>query len=108
MTSYNVHKLFEEIERVVKSDLSVAAALLHIIQFCEAARPHPDWAALRTLEVEGDLRQLQQWLETLIRETPPPAAITGLWFGLFNPVVQERVTADIHLIGAPYDATNHD
>ncbi|QQR41796.1 hypothetical protein JKA73_21870 [Myxococcus xanthus] len=108
MPAYDYRKLFGEIERVVKSDLSVAEALLHIIHFCEAARPHPDWSALRALNVEGDLRQLQQWLETIMRTAPPPAPITGLWFGLFNPTVQGRVTADIHLIGAPYDATDPD
>lgn len=40
--------------------------------------------------------------------TPSPAPITGLWLGLFNPTVRGRVTADIHLIGAPYDATDPD
>ena len=34
MTSYNAGKLFDEIERAVKSDLSVEAAFLRIIQFC--------------------------------------------------------------------------
>ncbi|AKQ65667.1 hypothetical protein A176_002579 [Myxococcus hansupus] len=108
MTAYNAGKLFGEIERAVKSDLSVEEAFLRIIQFCSTARPHPDWSALRTLPVESDLQYLQQWLETITREAPPPAPITGLWFGLFNPVVQDRVTADLHLIGAPYDATDPD
>lgn len=108
MTSYNVGKLFGEIERVVKSDLPVAEGLLRIIHFCEGARPHPDWFALRALDVEGDLRLLQRWLETVMQTMPPPAPITGLWFGLFNPVAQGRVTADVHLIGATYDATDPD
>ncbi|MCE9673567.1 hypothetical protein LY474_37755 [Myxococcus stipitatus] len=43
-----------------------------------------------------------------MRTTPPPAPITGLWLGLFNPTVRGRATADMHLIGAPYDATNPD
>jgi len=108
MTSYNVGKLFSELERVVKSDLPVAEGLQRIIHFCETARPHPDWSSLRALDVEGDLRHFQQWLESVLRTMPPPAPITGLWFGLFNPVVQGRVTADIHLIGAPYDAGDPD
>ncbi|TQF15104.1 hypothetical protein FJV41_15255 [Myxococcus llanfairpwllgwyngyllgogerychwyrndrobwllllantysiliogogogochensis] len=108
MTSYNAVKLFNEIERVAKSELSVTEGLLRIIQFCGTTRPHPDWSALRTLDVESDLRRLQQWLETIMRTTPPPAPITGLWFGLFNPTVRGRVTADVHLIGAPYDATDPD
>lgn len=104
MTAYNVGKLFAELERVVKSDLSVAEGFQHIIQFCEAARPHPDWSKLRALSVEDDLRNLHEWLEPLARTIP--ASATGLWFGLFNPVVQDRDTADLHLIGAPYDAND--
>lgn len=106
MTSYNARELFDEIERVVKSDLPVEEGLLRIIQYCAATHPHPDWSALRTQDVAGDLRQFQQWLETMMRTMPPPAPITGLWFGLFNPTVQGHVTADLHLIGAPYDATD--
>jgi hypothetical protein len=108
MTSYNARELFDEIERVVKSDVSVAEGLHRIIQYCETAHPHPDWSALRTLDVAGDLQRLQQWLDVILRTTPPPATTTGLWFGLFNPAVQGRVTADLHLIGAPYDATDAD
>lgn len=108
MVSYNVGRLFSEIERVVKSDVPVTEGLLRVIQFCETARPHPDWSALRSLDIGGDLQQLQRWLETVMRQMPPPAPVTGLWFGLFNPVVQGRVTADLHLIGAPYSANDPD
>jgi hypothetical protein len=108
MIAYNAGELFDEIERVVKSDVAVEEGLHRIIQYCATAHPHPDWSALRTLDVAGDLRQLQQWLDTLLRTTPPPASTTGLWFGLFNPTVKGRVTADLHLIGAPYDATDAD
>jgi hypothetical protein len=85
MVSYNVGRLFSEIERVVKSDVPVTEGLLRVIQFCETARPHPDWSALRSLDIGGDLQQLQGWLETVMRPMPPPALVTGLWFGLFNP-----------------------
>lgn len=108
MRFYDVRRLFDEIERAVKSDVPVADGLLRIIQFCEAARPHPDWRALRSLDVAGDLQHLQRWLEAILRTQPPPAQVTGLWFGLFNPVVRGLVTADVHLIGAPYDADDPD
>ena len=108
MVSYNVGRLFSEIERVVKSDVPVTEGLLRVIQFCETARPHPDWSALRSLDIAGDLQHLQRWLESAMRSMPPPARVTGLWFGLFNPVVQGRVTADLHLIGAPYSADDPD
>ncbi|MFP2908316.1 hypothetical protein ACLESD_25340 [Pyxidicoccus sp. 3LFB2] len=106
MPPYNFSKLLGEIDGAVKSDLPVTEGLLRIIEFCETARPHPDWSALRNLDAAGDLQQLQRWLETVIRTMAPPAPVTGLWFGLFNPVVQGRVTADLHVLGAPYDAND--
>ncbi|AGC48954.1 hypothetical protein MYSTI_07682 [Myxococcus stipitatus DSM 14675] len=105
MTSYNAAGFFRELERVVKSDLPVSEAFQRIIQFCTPARPHPDWAVLGALDVEGDIRHLQEWLEAILRTSPPPASVTGFWFGLFNPMVKDRVTADLHLIGAAYDGT---
>ncbi len=109
MTSYNAHKLFSEIESVVKSNLPVAEGLQRVIQFCERERPHPDWAALRSLDMEGDLSHLREWLRSIMRTTPPPAAVTGLWFGLFNPGGGKLgISADLHVIGAPYSAEDHD
>lgn len=108
MTSYNAHKLFSEIESVVKSNLSVTEGLRRVILFCERERPHPDWAALRSLDVEGDLPRLREWLRSIMRTTPPSAAVTGLWFGLFNPIIKGRDSADVHVIGAPYSAEDPD
>ena len=39
-----------------------------------------------------------------MQTTPPPVSVTGLWFGLSNPIIDQRVTADLHVIGAPYSA----
>jgi hypothetical protein len=108
MTSYNVHKLFAEIESVVKSDLAVTEGLQRIIQFCEREHPHPHWSSLRALNVDGDLQRLREWLQAIMQTMPPPAQVTGLWFGLFNPGTDEGgVTADLHVMGAPYSAENH-
>jgi len=109
MTSYNAVELFDEIERVVKSALPVAEGLRRVIQFCERTRPHEDWAALRALDVDADLPRLHEWLQSILRTTPPPAQTTGLWFGLFNPGFGDGgVTADLHVIGAPYSSEDHD
>lgn len=108
MRSYNVGKLFSEIESVVKSKLSVAEGFQRVIQFCAREVPHPDWAPLHALDVDGDASHLREWLETIMHATSPPAEVTGLWFGLFNPIVDGRPTADVRVIGAPYSSEDPD
>jgi hypothetical protein len=73
MSSYNAHKLFAEIESVVKSSLSVTEGLQRVIQFCERELPHPEWSALRALNVDGDLPRLQKWLQAIMQTMPPHA-----------------------------------
>jgi hypothetical protein len=59
--------------------------------------------------VDGDLPRLREWLQAIMQTMPPPAKITGLWFGLFNPGTGGGgVTADLHVMGAPYSAEDHD
>ncbi len=87
----------------------VAESMAALIDQCEASRPHPDWARLRTLPY-ADLSPLAAWLLRLFREDPPAAPLRGLWFGLFNPCPDGRnPVADIYVCGsARFDPDPHD
>src|SRR5262249_8783468 len=52
------------------------------------------------------LDRLGRWITGVLTGSPPH--ITGLWFGLFNPMIDDRPTADLHVLGAPYSATDRD
>ena len=60
-----------------------------LIDLCEAARPHPDWAKLRGLPY-AELSPLIDWVQKPFREQPPGVVLKGLWFGLFNPCPDGR------------------
>jgi hypothetical protein len=87
----------------------VANSMAALIDQCETARPHPDWAKLRALPY-ADLSPLIEWIQEPFREEPPAVPLKGLWFGLFNPCPDGRTpVAEIYVCGShrfdpdPYD-----
>lgn len=87
----------------------VAQSMAALIDHCEAARPHPDWAKLRALPY-ADLSPLLEWVQKPFREEPPEVPLKGLWFGLFNPCPDGRTPiADIYVCGSErFDPDPHD
>lgn len=47
-------------------------------------------------------------MQGVLSSDPPGASITGLWFGLFNPIRQGVPTADLYVAGSPYDSDNEE
>src|SRR5262249_6170830 len=87
----------------------VAESIASLIDQCEAARPHPDWAKLRALPY-ADLSPLLKWVQEPFRQEPPEVPLKGLWFGLFNPCPDGRTpVADIYVCGSErFDPDPHD
>jgi hypothetical protein len=87
----------------------VAESMAALIDQCEAAHPHPDWARLRVLPY-ADLSSLLEWLREPFRDEPPSVLLKGLWFGLFNPCPDGRApVADIYVCGSErFDPDPHD
>ena len=90
---------FKKIQEVVASGVGVAEGMETVLAFCEKARPHADWSVLSKLPY-GNLSELRSWLVRVFEHEPPPQKIVGLWFGLFNPVVDGVVVCDLHLCGS--------
>jgi hypothetical protein len=93
-----------QIHEWIKSELAsgrpVEESMASLIVQCEAARPHPDWAALRALPY-ADLSPLLEWVQRPFREEPPELPLKGLWFGLFNPCPDGRTpVADVYVCGS--------
>lgn len=81
---------------------SVAESMVALIDQCEAAFPHSDWARLRRLPY-ADVSALLKWIQKPFREAPPAFPLKGLWFGLFNPCPDGRTpVADIYVCGSEW------
>jgi hypothetical protein len=79
---------------------SIAESMACVIDRCEAARPHEDWARLRALPYD-DLSSLKAWLLRPFQKEPPAEPLQALWFGLFNPCPDGRTpVADVYVCGS--------
>jgi len=88
------------IVKELASRRSIAESMAGLIDQCETAQPHQDWAKLRTLPY-GDMSQLLNWITRPFREEPPAVPLHGLWFGLFNPCPDGSTpAADIYVCGS--------
>jgi hypothetical protein len=88
-----------ERDRLRGSGLSVSESMRVVIDLCSRLRPHPDWPRFEGLDYEDDVRRLAVWLADTFRASEPNAGVTGLWFGMFNPVDDGQPTADIYVAG---------
>jgi hypothetical protein len=70
-----------------------------LVDLCQSATPHPDWAGLRSLPY-ADLSPLSEWVSRPFRDQPPVRPLRGLWFGLFNPYHDGEALADIYVSGS--------
>jgi hypothetical protein len=72
-----------------------------LLKLCKRVNPSHVWKELRNLEYESDYRKLTKWLEGLLATEPPPKEINGMWFGLFNPYLDDgKPTSCLYLAGS--------
>src|SRR5262249_369250 len=83
-------------------DSRISQNRLALIPACERNHPHPDRQRFRGVPYERELSRLgDHWLSKVLERVPPVrTGITGLWFGLFNPIRGEVVT-DFYVAGSP-------
>jgi hypothetical protein len=95
-------RMFDEVEKVVKSSCTVAEGMSRIVELCAASRPHPDWERFVKLDFAADLEHLRSWLMDVFSDAPDEED-DGVWFGLFNPSYDGEDAADMHVLASPYD-----
>lgn len=84
-------------------------AMARVIKVCAASFPHPDWKRMGELDYTRGVEELMHWLPMVFRSEPPQVRVSGLWFGLFNPIDEHgRAMADIYVFGSGrYDRHDH-
>lgn len=95
--SYDYEALFTRIVDVVSAAGRHSERMGHLIDECERQCPHPQWSALRTVDFNSDVARIDTWMSDVLSELPAGTSPAGLWFGLNNPVVGRRSTADIYV-----------
>ena len=109
MRAIDFDAMYELVAATVKSDVDLETGMARVLEACATTRPHIDWARLAELDFGGDLTRVRTWFAQLITEDPPGDEITGLWFGVFNPVgAEEPMLTDVYVTGAVYAGRDHD
>ena len=93
---YNYDQLLSTIFDVVESNDSISSRMLSLIDACEQQVPHPQWSEMRRLDFEADDARLGDWLNAAIADAAVALVPKGLWFGLFNPMIDDVMIADIY------------
>lgn len=83
----------------IASKRSLRESMDRIIAKCAKGHPHSDWEKFAALPYD-DLDDLRDWVEKPFREEPSKKKLSGLWFGLFNPVYSGKPVADIYVCGS--------
>ena len=91
---------------IVSRAPGAAAGMHELISESASRQPHPDWALVGALDWSAEVMRLAGWLTTLMSDEPAGAQMTGVYFGLFNPVVDGETVADLYVAGAPRDASD--
>jgi len=91
----------KRIRQLVRKPTAVRAGMLDLLRLCAKAVPSPVWSRFRKLDFERDQQSLSTWLRKLLKSEPPPTSITGLCFGLFNPILKDgKPTSCLYLAGS--------
>lgn len=110
MPPHDVDMLYKSLLGAIAARGTIGQRMHAVIDECERQLPHPDWACLRGIDFDADLGLLGQWLAAAWQEGALHAGHHGLWFGLVNPIRQDKgATSDVHVASGPsYDSHSLD
>lgn len=99
--------MFEDVTRMIevtaKQQLPVSNSMQVWLQYCRDSAPdlQSTWDEISRLDFDADFRYLTRWVTDLIRTEPLPPEVNGLWFGMFNPILDDgRPTCQVYLAGS--------
>lgn len=94
----------DEAMQSVAASLKVGAGVSTLVpqalELCRQLEPHGSWDAYKDLNWSEDARHCRDWFERLLQDSTPGPAITGFWFGIFNPVRQGHAASDFYVTGS--------
>ena len=106
--SLDFDKTLKAIQACLGNDNSISENMGRVIGISEEDTPHQDWELLRELDY-SKTEDMVKWLSDVLSAERAGFAIKGLYFGLFNPIVNEKATADIYICGSSkYDEDDID
>ncbi len=104
---FDIAKSHDEVVAVLASGATVADGMARLIDFCADQETWRGWSALRKLVFAADENRLERWLQGVLTKDPPQKSINAFWFGLFNPIVEDKATCGMYVAGSKdFDAAD--
>jgi hypothetical protein len=108
--SFDIVRAFSQSLKIVRRHATVAAGLKQLLAAQRRAYPEFDWRKIEQLDYAGDAERLFKWLRGVLKTDPLGYDISGLWFGLFDPVYGKKATRGLYVAGSerfdPSDTDN--
>ncbi len=77
------------------------AEIMHsVITHLAGRYPHPAWQAAQDIDWVADLDASRSWFSSILTGDTPPANVSGLWFGINEPVRAGGTVCDFYLGGS--------
>jgi len=70
------------------------------IDLCRSISSAPVWEQIAAIDWDADREHCRKWILALLDAETPGPSITGLWFGIFNPVRDGDVGSDFYITGS--------
>ena len=99
MAGFNLSDAQDLIAELARQRIPVDAGMQKLIDFCRARFPQDVWKPYEEFDYETDVRLIKGWLTHLLQHEPPEPEIKALWFGLYFPVEDARVTCALYVSG---------
>ena len=103
MTSDSHARLLDAAVGALRSGKPCADLVGEVVGLAAAEAPSPVWDAIAATDIAADVARTRPWFLRQFEERPPPADLTGLWFGLYvvRGAGPGRTEATVALSGGP-------
>jgi hypothetical protein len=102
-------KSWDCLASIFASKLSAKDAWIRFIDFHEQTVPKSYWTFLKQLDIDGEQKEITQWLQKLVTDSPIPNNVVALWIGILKFADNEKEIPAIYLAGAnTYDKDDID
>lgn len=70
------------------------------IDLCRNISDGRAWEQIAAIDWDADREHCRKWIRAVLEAETPGPSITGLWFGIFNPVRDGQVSSDFYVTGS--------
>lgn len=96
------YEVMQSVAASAKAGAGVTRVMPQAIDLCRQIESEARWDLYTEYDWRQDAQHCRNWLAELLLDDAPGSAITGFWFGIFNPMRQGRPRSDFYVTGSAH------